>query len=93
LDWTTGNKSLDKFIRESWERATHHVDSYLQWIPYNQLTNIKESSRLEHNCSHTADWSAVTGTVMLKKIVDGSNPQSFDFYEVSYDIDEYFDSN
>jgi len=93
LDWTTGNKSLDKFIRESWERATHNVDSYLQWIPYNQLTNIKESSPLEHNCSHTADWLAVTGTVMLKKIVDGSNAQLFDFYEVSYDIDEYFDSN
>ena len=64
------------------------MDRYLQWIPYGQLTNIRESPLLEHGCSHTADWLQLTSAaqmtkgIMLKKIVDGSKAQSFDFFKV-----------
>ena len=37
LDWTTGNKSLDSFIMESWGNTKHEYDAYIQWIEYSLL--------------------------------------------------------
>ena len=87
-NWTTGNKSLDSFIKESWTNTKNRFDSYVQGIEFAHLTNIQKKSSLPHGCAYTADWSESTanGTkvanVMLKKIVDGQNAQSFDFYQV-----------
>ena len=33
-DWTTGNKSLDSFIMESWSNMKNAYDAYLEWISY-----------------------------------------------------------
>src|SRR5436853_2536124 len=48
-DWTTGNKSLDSFIMESWSNTEHEYDAYIQWIEYSLLTNIQEMySRMDN---------------------------------------------
>jgi len=66
------------------------TDSYLQWIEFSQLTNIQKASALNHECSHTADWSEPTAEgsrivkVVIKEIVTAQDAQSFDFCQVIY---------
>src|SRR6185437_2480773 len=73
-DWTTGNKSLDSFIMESWRNTGNKYDAYIQWIEYSLLTNIQEMTSLHHGCTHIADWRTNELTrVTLKKIVDEQN--------------------
>ena len=85
LDWTTGNKSLDSFIMESWSNMNNEYDAYIQWIEYSLLTNIQEMTSLRHGCTHIADWLEPTinesTRVIFKPIVDA---QSFDFYRVNH---------
>ena len=84
LDWTTGNKSLDSFIMESWSNMKNEHDTYIQWIEYSLLTNIQEVTSLHHGCTHIAEWTTNELTrVTLKKIVDGDD-QLFDFHQVNY---------
>ena len=81
-DWTTGNKSLDLFIMESWSNVIDKRDAYIQWIEYSLLSNVREMASLRHGCTHTAEWTTNELTrVTLKKIVDD---QSFDFHQVNY---------
>ena len=56
LDWTTGNKSLDSFIMESWHNIKYTYDAYLQWIEYSLLINVREMTSLRHGCKRIADW-------------------------------------
>jgi len=88
LDWTTGNKSLDSLIMESWKNIKSEYDAYIQWIEYSQLSNIQEMTSLPHRCTHIADWLGSTTNelthVTLKKIVDKQNNPLFDFYQVNY---------
>ena len=42
VDWTTGNKTLDSFIMESWSNMNNEYDAYIQWIEYSLLTNVQE---------------------------------------------------
>ena len=85
LDWTTGNKSLDSFIMESWSNTKHEYDAYIQWIEYSLLTNVREMTSLHHGCTHIADLTMNGLTrVKLKMIVDEQNDQSFDFHRVNY---------
>ena len=89
-DWTTGNKSLDLFLMESWSNCNikEAYDAYIELIEYSLLTNIQEMTTLCHGCTHIADWlEPITNNwirVALKKIVDGQDAQLFDFYQVSY---------
>ena len=70
----------------------HYVrDNYLQWIESSHLQDLREassSSSLDYGCTHVAEWSRPSSsysiTVMLKKIVDEPNAQSFDFNKVRY---------
>src|SRR4051812_10573964 len=56
LDWTTGNKSLDSFIMESWSNTINRDYTYLQWIEYSLLINVREMTPLCLECTHIADW-------------------------------------
>ena len=82
LDWTTGNKSLDSFIMDSWENTSNnHVDdAYIQWIEYSLLTNVQEMTSLRHGCTRMAEWLEPNTDgltrVTLKKII------AFDFHQV-----------
>ena len=41
--WTSGNETLDGLIKSTQLKATGYYNGdYLQWIPYNDLTNIKK---------------------------------------------------
>ena len=76
-DWTTGNKSLDSLIMESWSNVINRYDVYIQWIEYSLLTNVQEMTSLRHGCTHIAEWTTNELTrVTLKKIVD--------FHQVNY---------
>jgi hypothetical protein len=89
LNWSTGNKQLDSFIRKSWDNVNTKADGHIQWIEYSRFENIQKSSSLEHNCTHTVIWQEPmaygtrTRKVNLKKIVDGKDAQIFDFYTVN----------
>ena len=82
LDWTTGNKSLDSFIMESWSNTKHVYDAYIQWIEYSHLTNVQEMTSLHHGCTHVATNELIR--VTLKKIIDEQNEPLFDFHQVNY---------
>ena len=41
--WTSGNETLDELIKSTQLKAMKYDNSkYLQWIPYNDLTNIEK---------------------------------------------------
>ena len=41
--WTSGNETLDEFIKITQIKSTnYHYSNHLQWIPYNDLTNIEK---------------------------------------------------
>ena len=41
--WTSGNETLDELIRSTQLKAKYYNNYYyLQWIPYNNLTNIEK---------------------------------------------------
>ena len=85
FDWTTGNKSLDSFIMESWSNMMLDCDAYIQWIEYSLLMNVREMTSLRHGCTHTAEWTTNESTrVSLKKIVGEGDDQLFDFHQVNY---------
>jgi hypothetical protein len=71
----------------SWSNTATISDAYIRWIEYTQLTNVREETSLHHECTHMANWlDASTNEiiqVIFKKIVDGQNAQSFDFYQVN----------
>ena len=75
VNWTTGNKSLDSFIMESWSNTKRRDDVYLQWIEYSLLTDVQEMTSLRHGCTHIAMNGSTR--VTLRKIID-------DFYQVNY---------
>ena len=84
LEWTTGNKSLDSFIMESWSNIKEYrYDGYIQWVEYSRLTDVREMTSLRHQCTHIASWLDPTTNelihVTLKQIDDA---QSLDFYQV-----------
>ncbi len=40
--WTSGNETLDKLIKSTQLKAKEYYNvNYLEWIPYNDLTNIE----------------------------------------------------
>ena len=90
VDWTTGNKSLDSFIIESWSNTNSGDDAYIQWIEYSLLMNVRKMTSLRHECTHIAEWVEPNADelmrVTLKKIVDEQNDhnQLFDFHQVNY---------
>ena len=88
LDWTTGNKSLDSFIMESWNNIIIAIgcdDAYIQWIEYSLLTNVQEMTSLRHGCTHMAEWlepnTDELTRVTLKQIGD---TQLLSFDQVNY---------
>ena len=88
LDWTTGNRSLDSFILESWNNTKNEDDAYIQWIEYSLLSNVQTMTPLHHGCTHIADWLEPMYNrrtkVVLKKIVSKHDGQAFDFHQVIF---------
>src|ERR1043166_7381426 len=44
INQTSGNEKIDDFIQEMQFKISHYYDIVFEWIPYNQLINVKEIS-------------------------------------------------
>uniref|UniRef100_U9T9J9 Uncharacterized protein n=1 Tax=Rhizophagus irregularis (strain DAOM 181602 / DAOM 197198 / MUCL 43194) TaxID=747089 RepID=U9T9J9_RHIID len=56
IDWTGGNKDIDKFIQDVQLSAHIGVGKALEWIPYDRLYNIKYVAKDELNKMYSANW-------------------------------------
>uniref|UniRef100_U9U5T0 Protein kinase domain-containing protein n=1 Tax=Rhizophagus irregularis (strain DAOM 181602 / DAOM 197198 / MUCL 43194) TaxID=747089 RepID=U9U5T0_RHIID len=41
-NWTSGNEKIDEFIQNKQLKINKYSDTIIEWIPYNELINIKE---------------------------------------------------
>jgi hypothetical protein len=41
-NWTSGNEKIDEFIQNKQLKINKYNDTIIEWIPYNELINIKE---------------------------------------------------
>ena len=46
--WTSGNEKIDNFIQDMQLNIKSYNDIAFEWIPYNQLSNIKEISKFSN---------------------------------------------
>ena len=53
--WTSKNEFIDKFIQETQLNAKY-VDQILEWIPYNQFTDIKYLDKGGFSTIYEAIW-------------------------------------
>src|SRR5947209_14686260 len=53
--WTSGNDDVDNLIREC-QIGTFIPDKIIEWIPYNQLQNIKYLTKGGCSEIYTATW-------------------------------------
>src|SRR5581483_3207817 len=42
INWTSGNEIVDNYIQEKQQKIHKPNDTIFEWIPYNQLNDIKE---------------------------------------------------
>src|SRR6185369_5228920 len=55
--WTSGNKTLDELIKSTQLKATGYDNgNHLQWIPYNDLTNIEKIGEGGFATIYKATW-------------------------------------
>ena len=53
---TSGNEKIDNFIQQKQLEIYHYNDVIFEWIPYNQLNNIKEISKNDLFKIYSAIW-------------------------------------
>ena len=95
--WTSGNEILDELIKSTQLKANEYWnDYYLQWIPYNDLTNIEKIGEGGFATIYKATW--LNGkkndyenkriikdrTVALKKLHNSQNISDEFLNEVNY---------
>src|SRR6266496_4168861 len=54
--WASGNKKLDDFIQEMQLNINNCNDIIFEWIPYNQLDEIKETGKNSSITVYSAIW-------------------------------------
>ena len=54
-NWTSGNKFIDIFIRETQLNAKSN-DGVLEWIPYNRFTNVQYLAKEGFSTVYKATW-------------------------------------
>src|ERR1051325_5094553 len=52
----SGNKVIDNLIKKMHLKINSHSDIVFEWIPYNQLENIKEISKGDIATIYSAIW-------------------------------------
>ncbi|CAB5329688.1 unnamed protein product [Rhizophagus irregularis] len=55
FNWTSGNDKIDNFIQEM-QLKPNHSDIVFEWIPYNQLYDIKETGKDSFMTVYSAIW-------------------------------------
>src|SRR5687768_11748543 len=98
--WTSGNETLDKLIKSTQLKATRYNNNYyLQWISYNDLTNIEKIGEGGFATISKATWlngdksinddderTSKDRTVALKKLHNSQNISDEFLDEVNYFI-------
>src|SRR5688572_8955730 len=97
--WTSGNETLDELIKSTQLKATSYDNyKYLQWIPYNGLTNIIKIGEGGFATISKATWlngykytdenkrTSKDMTVALKKLHNSQNISDEFLNEVNYFI-------
>ena len=97
--WTSGNETLDELIKSTQLKATqYHYSYYLQWIPYNDLTDIEKIGEGGFATIYKATWlngykyadgnkrTSEDIIVALKKLHDSQNISNEFLNEVNYFI-------
>ncbi|GBC05106.1 hypothetical protein RclHR1_06030006 [Rhizophagus clarus] len=56
LSWSSGNENIDDFIYERRLKTNMYDDITIEWIPYNQFNEIKETGKSDHITVHSAIW-------------------------------------
>ena len=97
--WTSGNETLDELIKSTQLKATFYNNNYyLQWIPYNDLTNIEKIGEGGFATISKATWlngykytignerTSKDITVALKKLHNSQNISDEFLNEVNYFI-------
>ena len=96
--WTSGNETLDELIKSIQLKATEYDNSkHLQWIPYNDLTNIEKMGEGGFATISRATWlngyksvndenerTSKDMTVALKKLHNSQNISDEFLNEVNY---------
>src|SRR5437763_2238928 len=55
-NWTSGNEKIDNFIQEMQLKIVCFDDIVLEWIPYNQFSNIEEIGKGGFATIYSAFW-------------------------------------
>src|SRR2546430_10355550 len=55
-NWTSENKKIDDFIQEMQLKIDNADDIVVEWIPYNQLNDIKEIGKGDFITVYSAIW-------------------------------------
>ncbi|CAG8603605.1 732_t:CDS:1 [Funneliformis mosseae] len=64
--WTSGNSDIDKFIKDTMYEARHkEYQGFLEWVPFDQFTDIKEISEGGFAKVFSATW--IDGKTIFKK--------------------------
>ena len=98
--WTSGNETLDELIKSTQLKATEYWnDKYLQWISYDDLTNIEKMGENGFATIYKATWlngyknvnyhnerTSKDMPVALKKLHNSQNISDEFFNEVNYFI-------
>jgi hypothetical protein len=58
VNWTSGNEKIDEFIQEKQLKTNvdYYNDIVLEWIPYNQFNEIKETGKIGFITVYSAIW-------------------------------------
>ena len=102
--WTSGNETLDELIKSTQLKSTeYHYSNHLQWIPYNDLTNIEKMGEGGFATIYKATWlngyksvnysnerTSKDMPVALKKLHNSQNISDEFLSEVNYFININF---
>ncbi|EXX53855.1 kinase-like domain-containing protein [Rhizophagus irregularis DAOM 181602=DAOM 197198] len=55
-NWISGNEKIDNYIQERQLKANDYEDTVLEWIPYDQFNEIKETGRNGFITLYSAIW-------------------------------------
>jgi hypothetical protein len=58
-NWTSGNEIIDDFIQKTQLKIDTYEDIILEWIPYNQFVDVKETGKDDDNIAtiYSALWN------------------------------------
>ncbi|GBB84827.1 hypothetical protein RclHR1_01140016 [Rhizophagus clarus] len=87
-NWTSGNKQIDDLIQEIRLKINKSGDIIIEWIPYEQFSDIKEIGKGGFARVYSARWAKTDKLVALKCLYNSQNITNEFLNEIrAYSID------